>query len=184
MTSKADLGRLRRVPLRDCWQREDSDFTPWLAQEDIPYDVVMDRHVTPGALSAYKAVIFPMAKYVSERVHGELLAAARAGTRIIVDRHCAQDYPGAERWNQGYFHRLPVAEREDYGAVTRQRLARLRDELPLYGRSKGQQGPVLTNVRADGRVRYVAVLNNHRQAGTYTEWTGQPDFRPLPLLTG
>lgn len=34
MTTKAQLGRLRRVELRDCWEREDTDFTPWLASED------------------------------------------------------------------------------------------------------------------------------------------------------
>ncbi len=34
MTTKARLGRLRRVALRDCWEREDSDFTPWVAGED------------------------------------------------------------------------------------------------------------------------------------------------------
>ncbi|MCK5940990.1 MAG: DUF4268 domain-containing protein [Planctomycetes bacterium] len=34
MTSKPTLSRLERVPLRQCWQREDSDFTPWLAGDD------------------------------------------------------------------------------------------------------------------------------------------------------
>jgi hypothetical protein len=34
MTTKATLGRLTRVELRDCWDREDTDFTPWLASED------------------------------------------------------------------------------------------------------------------------------------------------------
>ena len=33
MSSKIDLGRLERVPLRDCWEREDTGFTPWLASE-------------------------------------------------------------------------------------------------------------------------------------------------------
>ena len=30
----ADLGRLERVDLRDVWQTEDQDFTPWLAQDE------------------------------------------------------------------------------------------------------------------------------------------------------
>ena len=34
MTTKSALGRLQRVPLRDCWDREDTDFTPWLASLD------------------------------------------------------------------------------------------------------------------------------------------------------
>ncbi len=34
MTTKAKLGRLQRVDLRDCWEREDTDFTPWLASEE------------------------------------------------------------------------------------------------------------------------------------------------------
>ena len=34
MTTKASLGRLRRVELRECWEREDTDFTPWLASEE------------------------------------------------------------------------------------------------------------------------------------------------------
>ena len=29
-----DLGRLERVPLRDTWEKEDQDFTPWLATEE------------------------------------------------------------------------------------------------------------------------------------------------------
>ena len=30
----AELGRLERVPLRDTWEKEDQDFTPWLATEE------------------------------------------------------------------------------------------------------------------------------------------------------
>ena len=28
------LGRLHKVPLREAWNSEDADFTPWLAQEE------------------------------------------------------------------------------------------------------------------------------------------------------
>lgn len=34
MTIKTKLERLEKVPLRDAWEREDTDFTPWLAQAD------------------------------------------------------------------------------------------------------------------------------------------------------
>ena len=32
MTTKQELGRIERVRLRDVWEREDSNFTPWLAE--------------------------------------------------------------------------------------------------------------------------------------------------------
>ena len=34
MNNKPPLARLERVDLRDYWEREDTDFTPWLAEED------------------------------------------------------------------------------------------------------------------------------------------------------
>ena len=34
MPANLPLGRLQSVQLRDCWDREDTDFTPWLAAED------------------------------------------------------------------------------------------------------------------------------------------------------
>lgn len=34
MGVKVQLGRLVRVPLRECWDREDTDFTPWLANDE------------------------------------------------------------------------------------------------------------------------------------------------------
>ncbi|MGM9795566.1 MAG: hypothetical protein ACI3ZZ_05045 [Candidatus Aphodosoma sp.] len=33
MTTKIKLSTITPVELRDCWQSESSDFTPWLAQE-------------------------------------------------------------------------------------------------------------------------------------------------------
>jgi hypothetical protein len=34
MTSPPPLSKLERVPLREAWRHEASDFTPWLAQDD------------------------------------------------------------------------------------------------------------------------------------------------------
>ena len=34
MTTKIKLSTITSVELRDCWQSESSDFTPWLAQEE------------------------------------------------------------------------------------------------------------------------------------------------------
>lgn len=34
MNVKVQLGRLVRVPLRQCWEREATDFTPWLASDE------------------------------------------------------------------------------------------------------------------------------------------------------
>ena len=34
MTTKIKLSTITPVELRDCWQSESSDFTPWLAQEE------------------------------------------------------------------------------------------------------------------------------------------------------
>ncbi len=32
--NKPPLGRLKSVDLRDYWEQEDSEFTPWLAEEE------------------------------------------------------------------------------------------------------------------------------------------------------
>ena len=34
MSSIPPLGKLERVPLREAWRHEASDFTPWLAEDD------------------------------------------------------------------------------------------------------------------------------------------------------
>ena len=34
MSKNRSLGRLETVPLRDFWQREDTEFTPWLADPE------------------------------------------------------------------------------------------------------------------------------------------------------
>lgn len=34
MATSINLSKITRVDLRDCWQNEATDFTPWLAMED------------------------------------------------------------------------------------------------------------------------------------------------------
>ena len=34
MATSIKLSKITKVDLRDCWQNEASDFTPWLASED------------------------------------------------------------------------------------------------------------------------------------------------------
>ena len=34
MTTKKPLSKLERVPLREAWKHEASDFTPWLAETE------------------------------------------------------------------------------------------------------------------------------------------------------
>ena len=34
MATKLNLSKIKLIPLRDCWENEATDFTPWLAQDD------------------------------------------------------------------------------------------------------------------------------------------------------
>ena len=34
MATKLNLSKITRIALRDCWDYEDRDFTPWLAHEE------------------------------------------------------------------------------------------------------------------------------------------------------
>ena len=152
----------------------------WLAKSNMPYDILYDRDITPGALAKYPVIIFPMAQFVQDTVYRELVAAANAGTTIIVDHYGKQTYPNMERWEQEYFYWLPEAKRANYGEETLKRLAALRTKLlpTLDAVAEGQEGPVLTNVREYRGVQYVAVINNNRQDGPYTTWTKNPRFQP------
>jgi hypothetical protein len=121
-----------------------------------------------------------MARYVTERVYAELVAAGESGTRIIVDGYCRQQYPNMERWEQTY--KLPVSVWSDpaYNAIVEEPLSGLtRDLIPdLDVHAEGEAGPVFVSVREADGVRYVVVVNNSRQPGPYTEWTKNPGFKP------
>ncbi|NLO74908.1 MAG: LamG domain-containing protein, partial [candidate division WS1 bacterium] len=79
-----------------------------IAASGLPYDVVGDDDITPGSLTKYKTIIFPVARFVSARVHRELTAAANAGTQVIVDSYCGQHYPNMTKLEMKY----------DWGAYT------------------------------------------------------------------
>ncbi|MDD5707085.1 MAG: hypothetical protein PHR35_14270 [Kiritimatiellae bacterium] len=159
----------------------------WLGGMGIPYDVVTDSTLKPGALGRYKAIVFPMADNVSEAVCREVTAAGNGGARIILDIYGRQDYPNMERWPQEYFYRMPETNR--YAALeqdTRRRLAALRVALEpeLEAFAEGDRGPLFTGVRTSGGALYVTVVNNCRQAGPYTQWTGRPSFLPYGMEQG
>ena len=157
-----------------------NQWKSWIGQTGQPYDVVLDSNITPGALSKYRLIVFPMAQFVEKRVHDELTAAGKSGTRIVVDGHCRQEYPNMEKLAQTY--QLPVsrwAERSYYEDTVR-RLGGIVKELApaLDAVAVGEQGGVLTSVRGKDGVKYVIVVNDNRQAGQYTEWTKDSDFMP------
>jgi hypothetical protein len=58
-----DLGRLERIDLRDAWQSEASDFTPWLAEKDnlelLSEKLEMDLHLegTEQSVGQFRADI-------------------------------------------------------------------------------------------------------------------------------
>jgi hypothetical protein len=153
-----------------------------LANSGLPYDALCDYDVTPGNLAKYKVIFFPMGLYVQEKVYKELLAAAGAGTQIIVDSYCKQDYPGMKRLNlkYEYWWEMPKDKQDAYFREIKSTLAQLgqtlRPGLPAY--ATGSEGPVLLNSRELGGVKYVVVVNNNRQAGPYAELAKRPEWKP------
>ena len=153
----------------------------WVGGMGIPYDILFDHNIVPGALAKYQAIIFPMAEFVSERVYDELVAAGEVGTRIIVDSYCRQEYPNMTRLDQEYDRRMRDKEKyAEQQETTVGFLAALKEQLlpetPAY--AVGAEGPVLTNVRETDGVQYVVVVNDLRRPGPYTEWTGNEAFQP------
>lgn len=54
-----------------------------LAEENIQYDVIIDRDLTPGKLARYAAVVLPNAAAVSDSAAKNILEYARSGGRVI-----------------------------------------------------------------------------------------------------
>lgn len=150
------------------------------AESGIPFDVVDDNHITPGSLAKYKAIIFPMAKYVSERVYNELTAAGEAGTRIIVDSYCTQGYPNMTQLQMKYDWGSYTGKTDEYLAEGRALLASLYQWLkPQFAAyAEGSEGSVMVGARERDGVRYITVLNNNRQPGPYTELSKKPTWKP------
>ena len=152
----------------------------WVGALGLPYDVLLDHDITPGALAKYRAVIFPMAEFVTAKNHRELLAAAQAGTVVVVDSYCRQAYPGMIRLEQTYYHR--TRDKTAYAAqveATEKGLAQLRERLlpHLDAYAVGEAGPVIVNIREAEGVKYVSVINDRRQEGPYSQWTTNT-FKP------
>jgi len=150
----------------------------WLASASIPYDVLRHRDATAETLKRYQVIIFPMGRFVAKEVFDALTEAGQAGSRIIVDRYCRQDYPNMERWGQGYYY--VMKDRKDYGKGTVRRLEALYKELQpkLNAYAEGEKGDLFTFVREHDGVKYVVLINDCRKAGPYTEWTKKESFKP------
>lgn len=153
-----------------------------LANSGIPFDILSDYDITPGNLAKYKVIFFPAAMYVHEKVYRELLAAADAGTRIVVDSYCRQSYPQMTslKMKYEYWWTFPQAKQDAYFAEVRDLLAGLHESLRpgLAAYAQGSAGPLLVNTREADGIKYVVVVNNHRQAGPYSQWTKKPDWKP------
>lgn len=150
----------------------------WLAGAAIPYDVLKHRDATAEVLKRYAVIIFPMGRFVVQQIFDALTEAGQAGSRIIVDRYCRQQYPNMERWDQGYYY--VMKDRKDYGKETARRLEGLYEELQpkLDAYAEGEKGNVFTFVRECDGVKYVVLINDCRRAGPYTEWTKNESFKP------
>ena len=96
-----------------------------LANSGIPYDILTDYDITPGNLAKYKVIFFPAGMYVQEPVYRELLAAAEAGTRIVVDSYCKQSYPRMTslKMKYEYWWTFPKEKQDAYFAEVRGLLA-------------------------------------------------------------
>lgn len=152
----------------------------WIGALGVPYDVVLENTIAPGVLAKYKAIVFPMAEFVTEKVHKELMAAGEAGVRIVVDRYCRQEYPNMTRLDQEYYWR--AVDKQKYmeeEQVTMKFLADLKTSLlpQLEAYAVGSEGNVLVNIRESDGVKYVSVINDNRQDGPYTRWTTNT-FKP------
>lgn len=168
------------------WSWGSSDHYPfawidWLRQMELPYDILKEADLVPGALENYQAVIFPMADYVAAHVSNRVAAAGAAGTRIIVDVYCRQSYPNLERWPQEYFYRRTSAS--NYYALVSNTISRLTNLAASVRQNSrayaiGESGPLLLNTRHADGVDYVSVINDARRSGPYTTWTGHADFQP------
>jgi hypothetical protein len=153
-----------------------------LANSGIPYDILTDYDITLGNLAKYKVIFFPAGMYVQEQVYRELMAAAEAGARIVVDSYCKQSYPRMTslKMKYEYWWTFPKEKQDAYFAEVRGLLAELHETLRpgLAVSAQGSEGPLLVNTREADGVKYVVVVNNNRQTGPYSQWTKKPDWKP------
>jgi hypothetical protein len=153
-----------------------------LAAAPPPYDILSDYDIAPGSLAKYKVIFFPMGMYVQEQVYRELLAAAEAGTRVVVDSYCKQSYPRMARLQMKYEYwwTFPKEKQDAYFAEVRGLFAELNETLRpgLAAFAQGSEGPVLANTREADGIKYVVVVNSNRRAGPYSQWTEKPDWKP------
>lgn len=47
MATSIKLSKISKINLRDCWQNEATDFTPWLASEENQLENTYHNHLGP-----------------------------------------------------------------------------------------------------------------------------------------
>ena len=120
MAVKGRLSRLERVPLRECWDREDADFTPWLAQESNiallgeALRMELEVHGQEMNIGPFRAdilcrntedntlVIIENQLETTDHGHlGQLLtysAGLKAGTLVWIAQHFTEEHRAAMDW--------------------------------------------------------------------------------------
>ena len=74
-----------------------SQISRLVGEASVASDFLDDREITAEALGRFRYVFFPMLNVVTPEHDAAIRAATAKGTKIVIDDHCAIDYPGAIR---------------------------------------------------------------------------------------
>jgi hypothetical protein len=90
-------GQVWRDPGEPRWVESSFNLslTVSLAETRLRYDTIGDDHVKAGWLKKYKAVVMPGARRIPEETYQALLAYAKNGGTVVVDKCCKAEIPGA-----------------------------------------------------------------------------------------
>lgn len=135
-----------------------------LVRSCLPYDVLGDADINAATLSGYRYVVWPLAKVARPGQAEAVIAAARKGTTVVIDKYCAFDIPGAvkiaaEKCPGRPTGLVKTAEQPTLDWVTN-RTEEIRALLPAC--STCDLGEGFTFEKRLGDVRYVVVVNDRR----------------------